>query len=210
MKYSVICCDPPWQCDARVSGIKFWPNGDTTHAPPYKTLAATDIIALPVGQLAAPTCALALWTTSSHLLVALECAKAWGFTYKTTMNWVKTQRDGRPMFGMGQYVRNSHELLLLCTRGACRKALKSKSEPSTIITPVTPHSQKPELFQDSLGRMWDGPYLELFARRDRPGWTCVGNESPSTPGEDIRDSLQRLHEGRPFFSAMKLLAPDGT
>ena len=26
----------------------------------------------------------------------------------------------------------------------------------------------------------DGPYLELFARRQRPGWTCLGNEMPTT------------------------------
>jgi len=34
--------------------------------------------------------------------------------------------------------------------------------------------------------------IELFARRDKTGWTCVGNESPSTPGEDIRVSIDRL------------------
>lgn len=35
-------------------------------------------------------------------------------------------------------------------------------------------------------------HLDIFARRDRKGWTCVGLESLKTIGEDIRDTLDRL------------------
>lgn len=34
--------------------------------------------------------------------------------------------------------------------------------------------------------LYAGPYLEIFARRHRPGWTCIGNE---LDGLDIRESL---------------------
>ena len=55
------------------------------------------------------------------------------------------------------------------------------------------HSQKPEQLQDSLDLMfpqWNK--LELFCRRDRLNWDCIGNECPSTTGEDIRDVLTRM------------------
>jgi N6-adenosine-specific RNA methylase IME4 len=42
------------------------------------------------------------------------------------------------------------------------------------------HSAKPDLFADLIERMSPGPYVELFARRDRLGWDTWGNESLGT------------------------------
>jgi N6-adenosine-specific RNA methylase IME4 len=39
------------------------------------------------------------------------------------------------------------------------------------------HSEKPELFMDLIEYMSPGPYLELFARRNRLGWDTWGNEA---------------------------------
>ena len=59
--------------------------------------------------------------------------------------------------------------------------------------PGLPHSQKPEDLQDSLELMFpERNKLEIFARRHRPGWNCIGNEAPMTLGEDIRDSIDEL------------------
>ena len=53
------------------------------------------------------------------------------------------------------------------------------------------HSAKPEHLQDSLEIMFpQGKKLELFARRVRPDWTCLGNEVCN--GEDITVSLAKL------------------
>jgi N6-adenosine-specific RNA methylase IME4 len=42
------------------------------------------------------------------------------------------------------------------------------------------HSEKPEELQDAIERAYPGRrYLELFARRQRPGWTCWGDQMPS-------------------------------
>lgn len=41
------------------------------------------------------------------------------------------------------------------------------------------HSKKPEAFQDIVEQVSPGPYLELFARRKRPGWAVWGNEVES-------------------------------
>lgn len=42
------------------------------------------------------------------------------------------------------------------------------------------HSEKPEAFLDLVEEMSPGPYVELFARRDRLGWDTWGNESLGT------------------------------
>jgi len=42
--------------------------------------------------------------------------------------------------------------------------------------PLGEHSEKPELFMDMVEQMSPGPYLELFARRNRLGWDTWGNE----------------------------------
>ena len=39
------------------------------------------------------------------------------------------------------------------------------------------HSEKPEAFLDLVEQVSPGPYLELFARRNRLGWDTWGNES---------------------------------
>jgi N6-adenosine-specific RNA methylase IME4 len=38
------------------------------------------------------------------------------------------------------------------------------------------HSQKPEEYARIIEKLYDGPYLELFARRKRDGWTTWGNQ----------------------------------
>lgn len=44
------------------------------------------------------------------------------------------------------------------------------------VAPRGRHSEKPELFMDLIESMSPGPYLELFARRQRLGWDSWGNE----------------------------------
>ena len=73
--------------------------------------------------------------------------------------------------------------------------VESKEFWTVEMAKALPHSAKPEGIQDSLEKMYAGPYLEMFARRDRAGWYCVGNEAPDTMGEDIARSLMRL-DGR--------------
>jgi hypothetical protein len=42
------------------------------------------------------------------------------------------------------------------------------------------HSAKPEAFLDLVEQVSPGPYVELFARRDRLGWDTWGDESLGT------------------------------
>jgi hypothetical protein len=58
------------------------------------------------------------------------------------------------------------------------------------------HSQKPDEFYRIIERLYDGPYLELFARRARAGWTSFGNElldedvPPRAQASGTRSSLE--------------------
>ena len=105
----------------------------------------------------------------------------------------KFRPDSVLAFGMGRLFRQTHEVALVGVRGKIYDKLKDKSQRSVHFHPSTKHSTKPEALQDMLEKMFPkAKCLELFARRDRPGWTCVGLECPSTLGEDIRISLDRL------------------
>jgi N6-adenosine-specific RNA methylase IME4 len=98
-------------------------------------------------------------------------------------------------FGMGRLFRQTHELVLVGVRGKVYNHLADKSQRSVHFFPATKHSAKPDLLQDMLEKMFPGAEhqkIELFARRDKAGWTCAGLEAPSTLGEDIRVSIDRL------------------
>jgi N6-adenosine-specific RNA methylase IME4 len=45
-----------------------------------------------------------------------------------------------------------------------------------VMAPVGEHSVKPAEVHERIERLLAGPYLELFARKDRPGWLTWGNE----------------------------------
>jgi len=96
-------------------------------------------------------------------------------------------------FYMGHLFRQTHELVLMGTRGKYTKLLKNRAQRSVHLSQIGEHSEKPSALQDRLDIMFPNVHkLEMFARRDRPGWTCIGNECPSTMNEDIRDSIERL------------------
>jgi len=55
---------------------------------------------------------------------------------------------------------------------------KGRAESRWYEWPRGKHSKKPEAFQDIVEQVSPGPYLELFARRQRMGWSTWGNEVP--------------------------------
>lgn len=97
-------------------------------------------------------------------------------------------------FGMGRLFRQTHELCLIgINNNKIYQKLNNKSQRSVSFASNLKHSAKPEDLQNSLEIMFPNTKkIELFARRDRIGWTCIGNESLTTYGEDIRDSLNKL------------------
>lgn len=114
-------------------------------------------------------------------------------------------------FGMGRLFRQTHEICLIGTNNnKIYKKLANKSQRSVSFGENLKHSAKPEHLQNSLEIMFpdvEGK-IELFSRRQRKGWYCLGNESPMTKGEDIRDSLNKLNsaEEKDLFPINKVIS----
>ncbi len=132
-----------------------------------------EIKALPVADICAKDCHLAMWTTWPHLPAALEVITAWGFTYKSGGAWAKRTRGDRAwQFGTGYIFRSASEPLLVASRGSPRWL--SRSERNLWVAPIRAHSQKPEQVRDTLRRATAGPRLEMFANEDADGFDRWG------------------------------------
>jgi N6-adenosine-specific RNA methylase IME4 len=130
----------------------------------------------------APDAVLFLWRLASMQEEALAVIKAWGFSLKSEIVWEKKTAHGKDHFGMGRFVRAAHETCLIAERGRCKPAHRSQRSRFAAPVPTNAHgrpihSAKPEAFYEIVRAMYpDGPRVELFARRAREGFTCLGNE----------------------------------
>ena len=180
-RFGAILCDPPWS-------FKSWSDKGKNRAPDamvrqkglsdrhYKTMNLGDVAALPVSELAAADAVLFLWAVDCMLPEALTIGAGWGFKFKTVaFTWTKTKRDGGHHIGLGYWTRGNPEQCLLFTRGAPKR--KSASVRQLIAAPRREHSRKPDETYERIESLVAGPYLELFARQERPGWTAWGDET---------------------------------
>ena len=168
MSYACILVDPPWN---ETGGGKI-KRGADRHYPLLKTAEIPRVIYQSGMWNPAPHAHLWCWATSNHLHDALWLIQAMGFNYKTHAVRVK---QGRP--GLGQYLRGQHELLLFAVRGKGYAArTSSRSLSSLISAPRGGHSEKPDAAYTLIEARSHGPRLELFARSQREGWVCWGDE----------------------------------
>ena len=139
-------------------------------------MSKADIEALPVETVALTHAVLFLWVTDPFLPQGLELMKKWGFRYSTVaFTWAKTGKHAEWPMGTGYWTRANPEMCLLGVRGAPSR--KSKSVRQLIVSPRREHSRKPDETHERIEALVDGPYLELFARQQRPGWTVWGNQT---------------------------------
>jgi N6-adenosine-specific RNA methylase IME4 len=171
-EYRVILADPAWQ-------YRVYDAGDAAHGAArshYDTMPLDAIRRLPIAALAAPSCALLLWATMPCLPDALTVMQAWGFDFKTVaFTWIKLTQRGLPAVGLGHYTRGNAELCLLGTRG--RPQRRARDVAQVIHTRRRQHSRKPDEQYPRIMRLFDGPYVEIFARQQWPGWDVWGNET---------------------------------
>jgi N6-adenosine-specific RNA methylase IME4 len=174
--YGTVLADPPWRFANRTG--KMAP--EHRRLSRYPTLTLPDIKALPVRTFVQPASHLYLWVPNALLPEGLEVMQSWGFTYKTSLVWYKVRRDGGPdRRGVGFYFRNVTELILFGVRGSLRTLSPGRRQENIILSRKQEHSRKPDALYDLIEQCSPGPYLELFARHPRPGWTQWGNESLS-------------------------------
>lgn len=167
-KYRVLCADPGWKFDDPLPGKK---RGAVKH---YRLMNVEDIKTFPLPPLEDDV-TLFLWRVASMQKEALDVVDAWGFKpVKAEMIWLKKTKFWKRWFGMGRIVRNEHEVVLIAHRGRPQRLVKNIR--STFEAHAGRHSDKPEKFYQIVEQLYTGPYCELFARRNRPGWDCFGDE----------------------------------
>lgn len=183
--YRTVVADPPWPYD-NIKGPQSSPShrpnsyntdlGSVSSALRYGRMTMEQLKTLPVADWSADPAHLYLWTTNSFMVEAHDLARAWGFTPKTILTWVKLKPDGTPSMKTGYYYRGATEHCLFALRGSLR--LRGAARPTAYMSARLPHSVKPEWFYALVEEQSPGPYLELFSRQLRLGWTGWGNQVP--------------------------------
>ena len=171
-KYNVIYADPPWT-------FKTFSDKGKDRSPEnhYNVMNLKDICNLPVNKIANDNSVLLMWVIDPLLDKAFEVINAWGFKYKTVgFTWAKTNRKTMGFFtGLGYWTRGNPEMCLLATKGKQKRI--SKSVPQLVVEQRREHSRKPDIMYNHIENLLEGPYIELFARTQRPGWDSWGNQT---------------------------------
>ena len=187
-KFKTIMADPPWQFENKTGKVA--PEHKRLNR--YSTMTLDQICAMPVAQLADDPAHLYLWVPNGLLPEGLKVMEAWGFKYKSNLIWEKIRKDGGPDGrGVGFYFRNVTEILLFGTRGKNARTLDPGRSQVNFIEAEGPdgdllktrkreHSRKPDEQYGIIEACSRGPYLELFARGERPGWSVWGNQADSS------------------------------
>lgn len=173
-RYRTILADPPWRFDHRTGKV----SPEHKRLNRYRTMSAEEIAALPVSEIVEEPAHLYLWAPNALLPLGLQVMAAWGFTYKTNLVWHKIRKDGgSDGRGCGFYFRNVTEMLLFGIRGKNARTLApGRRQVNVIESQKTGHSRKPIGQYEIIEACSPGPFLELFARGMRTGWSVWGDE----------------------------------
>ncbi|MBX5447682.1 MAG: S-adenosylmethionine-binding protein [Acidothermus cellulolyticus] len=172
--FRTVLADPPWRFVNRTGKVA----PEHRRLGRYETMTVAEISALPVGEVVADAAHLYLWCPNALIPDGLQVMTAWGFRYVSMIVWVKRRKDGGPDGrGVGFYFRNVTEPILFGVRGRMRTLAPGRSQVNLIETRKREHSRKPDEQYDIIEACSPGPYLELFARYPRPGWTAWGLEA---------------------------------
>ena len=168
-KFKTIVADPPWAYRNRMRGNMTKGEMRAVDFNEYPTMSIDEICALPVRDLSEDDAHLYLWTTQLFLRDSYRVLDAWGFRQAAVLVWAKP-----PKGVCGTYVC-SVEFCIFGRRGNLQH--KRRQLGTCYQWPRSAHSAKPEAFIDMVESVSPGPYLELFARRNRLGWATWGNEA---------------------------------
>ena len=147
----------------------------------YSTMDLEQICALPVSKVVTEPAHLYLWVPNALLPDGLRVMEAWGFKYKSNVVWHKIRKDGgSDGRGVGFYFRNVTEVLLFGVRGKNARTLApGRRQVNMLQTRKREHSRKPDEQYHLIESCSRGPFLELFSRGARPGWTVWGDQADS-------------------------------
>lgn len=155
--FPVGYADPPWEQQA-------W--SDETGQDKglmYPAMPLDEIKALCAGETSPFTAdaILYLWVTTNRLDDGIDVLRAWGFDFVSAITWDKVH------IGMGRWVRDRTEHLLIGKRGNFPGLIPGTQTESLYAEPRTTHSRKPVWFAEQIDRLFpDMRKLELFQRRE--------------------------------------------
>lgn len=174
-RYSTVLADPPWRFQNKTGKVA----PEHRRLSRYETLTLDEIKSLPVIEAVTDTAHLYLWCPNALLPEGLAVMEAWGFQYKSNLIWHKIRKDGGPDGrGVGFYFRNVTEMILFGVRGKNARTLPpGRSQVNFLATRKREHSRKPDEQYEIIESCSPGPFLELFARGERAGWTVWGNQA---------------------------------
>lgn len=179
-RYDILYVDPPWFYPSRNSDRKFG-IGVEAH---YPTLKIKEIANIPVSKIVKDDALLFMWVTAPTLLPSInfkdsinEILKSWGFIYCTiAFTWIKLNKDGSIFKGPGHYTKANAEFCILARKGRSLP-IKDRTVSQIVMTEKGRHSEKPEEVRARIMQMYGKQdYVELFARKQSPGWDVWGNE----------------------------------
>lgn len=176
--FSTVLADPPWRFINRTGKVA----PEHRRLSRYDTMSVGEIAALPVTDLLAETAHCYLWVPNALLPDGLAVLEAWGFSYKTNLIWHKIRKDGgSDGRGVGFYFRNVTEMVLFGVRGKNARTLgPGRRQVNFLASRKREHSRKPDEQYDIIETCSWGPYLELFGRGSRAGWTVWGDQADNS------------------------------
>lgn len=180
--WNIILADPPWSYNDKATSGGHWAGADNH----YGTMSIEALQEMRIDfngnsyrieEIAADDALLFMWTTWPFLQDSFRVVESWGFTYKTLgAIWTKTNKDGTPYMGLGNYFRIGSEPCLLCVRGKGVQRVNAGVN-SDIRCPRTAHSAKPDALYQMIEKAFgETKKIELFARSQRNGWDVYGNQ----------------------------------
>ena len=162
--FQTIVIDPAWDYSEEGDNDAFG-----RIRPSYHTMPMEEIEALPIAQIADENAHLYLWVTNRTLYKAFHLLEAWGFRYITCLTWIK------PHYGVGNYYRSQTEHVLFGVRGS--QPLKRHDAGTWFEAPCGKHSAKPDKFYELVESCSYAPYIDIFGRKERNGWTVWGENA---------------------------------
>lgn len=174
-RFGTVMADPPWRFTNRTGKVA----PEHKRLSRYPTMTLDEICALPVADYLEEPAHCYMWVPNALLPDGLKVLGAWGFDYKSNIIWHKIRKDGgSDGRGVGFYFRNVTEILLFGTRGKNARTLPpGRRQVNMMQTRKREHSRKPDEQYELIESCSWGPYLELFGRGVRDGWTVWGNQA---------------------------------
>ena len=173
-KYQIIYADPPWkQSKGGKKSVRINSSGKSLDYP----VCSLEEIKFHLEQavkLTSENSVMFLWTIDKYLFDAQQIAEGLGYKLHARMIWNKV--TGIPA---AFTIRYGHEYLLYMYKGKLMPVSKEERGKihSVFTEQVKKHSQKPQIAYEIIERLYPTTQrIEMYARNERNGWDCWGNE----------------------------------